>query len=155
MAEKTSGGKFKGLEEFIILKDSVVSYKNQIKIIKNGKIDYNKSSFFILDIPDTLNLGKNIGKINYFSSLPSQKKYLSTVIENQYSDQLIKKDTFSELPNSTGIGIYAHRTGVKKITGEIIEKLIDTINIGNDSLSLSIVEYRKYFEKEVFVKDSI
>lgn len=146
-------GDFIGFEEYIILTDSTTSYKNQTKRMKNGKIDYAKSSFFEISIPDTLKLGKNMGSIDYYSNLGSnQKKYLSVVIENQYSNLEIKKDTFAEYPNSSRFGIYNHKAGPKIIKGEIIEKLINTVEINKDSSELTITEYRKYFKKEVFVK---
>ena len=59
-------GKLKSIEEYLVINDSM--YKNQsILYLKNGKTDLKKSSFFSLEIPDTLKVGKNIGKVSNFA----------------------------------------------------------------------------------------
>ncbi|MDO6519066.1 toxin-antitoxin system YwqK family antitoxin [Zobellia uliginosa] len=145
-------GNFKKVTEYVIIDEGRSSYENQIKTMENGVVNLKKSSFFELNVPDTLFLGKNLGKIDYYSNLKADKKYILVIVENQYSDTEVRRDTFSEDSNSLRFGIYAHKTGSKRIVGEIIEKLVDTTKTNKDSLELVVNEYRKYFEKDVFVQ---
>lgn len=148
-------GGLKSQSEYLIIKDS--TYKNQsIYFYDNGEVDYDLSWFFTLKIPDTIVLGRNRGEIKYYSPLKSEVKYLLAIVENRYSDIVVKKDTFLEEPNFTKIGIYADKVGLKKVTGVLIEELIDIKEEGNsDSSKFTMKRYKKYFEKEVYVKDTI
>lgn len=146
-------GKYKGLEEHVILEDGT-SYVNQFKYFKDDQIDYEKSHFFEVIIPDTLNLGKNIGELKHHSKYTAQKKYLKVIIENQYSENTFKNDTFAEKPDYSRFGIYAPKVGTMKIKGEINEVLVDTKMINIDSATLNIQTRKQYFAREVFVSDN-
>lgn len=148
-------GNLINLNEYILINNDKDSYKNQIKYFKGNKIDYEKSSFFDVEIEDTLFLGKNKGKLVNFSQYNADTKYLYVVIENQYSESEIRKDTFAEKSDGSRFGVFAHKIGPMKIKGEIIETLLDTKNSNTDSSELVIFEYKKFFEKEVYVKDTI
>ena len=139
----------------MIFRDS--TYKNQsIFYDKTGSIKNDVSSFYKIELPDTITLGKNIGRIHYNSNfLKTKEKFLQVIIDNQYSDSEIRKDTFVEDFTNTRFGVFAHKIGTKKITGTIIEKLIYVTEINKDSSELIIKNHKKYFEKTVYVKDAL
>ena len=83
------------------------------------------------------------------------KKYLWIIIENEYPNKVIKKDTFFEEANYSRFGVLANNVGRKKIEGTIVEKTFLTERINEDSLTAYMVTQKKYFEKEVYVKDTI
>ncbi|MGS0528300.1 hypothetical protein ACU8V7_26940 [Zobellia nedashkovskayae] len=87
-------GNFKTTEEYVIIDEGKNSYKNQIKTIENGVVNIQKSSFFELKVPDTLFLGKNVGKIDYHSNLRADEKYILVILENRYSDTEVRKGYF-------------------------------------------------------------
>jgi len=138
-----------------VLRDSM--YKNQtIHFNKNGTIKYDASSFFTIDLPDTLLLGKNAGKLTYNSNFKkASDQILSVIIENEYSDNNIKKDTFGNWTNNIRFGVFAHKTGKKIIRGQTLEKLFYKEILPDSSFKLTINNHKKYFEKEVYVKDTI
>ena len=139
----------------MIFRDS--TYKNQsIFYDKTGSIKNDVSSFYKIELPDTITLGKNIGRIHYNSNfLKTKEKFLQVIIDNQYSDSEIRKDTFVEDFTNTRFGVFALKIGTKKITGTIIEKLIYVTEINKDSSELIIKNHKKYFEKTVYVKDAL
>lgn len=132
------------------------SHLNQkIYLNTNDEIDLDKSSVFTIDIPDTLKLGKNIGRISdYNSGNSSALTLISVVIKNEYESNIIKSDTFSDGSLQPSFGIYAYKKGLMQLEGTIIEQELHETPIGKDSTSLLISQYKRYFEKEVFVKDS-
>ena len=148
-------GKPKSLEEYLVIHDSM--YKNQsLHYMNNGEIDQKNSSFFRLEIPDTIEVGKNIGKVlNYNSNYSSDKYYLSdyhfltVIVENEYENGLIKKDTFSDGSFTPGFGIFARKKGNQTVRGSILEEIV--YDIPSDS-SLVAKEHIKYFERDVFVQ---
>ncbi|MDO6818991.1 hypothetical protein Q4597_07425 [Zobellia sp. 1_MG-2023] len=148
-------GKPKSLEEYLVIHDSM--YKNQsLHYMNNGEIDLKNSSFFRLEIPDTIEVGKNIGKVlNYNSNYSSDKYYLSdyhfltVIVENEYENGLIKKDTFSDGSFTPGFGIFARKKGNQTVRGSILEEIV--YDIPSDS-SLVAKEHIKYFERDVFVQ---
>lgn len=147
-------GNISSEKEYLVLRDSI--YKNQVIFYdKNGDIRRDLSSFYKMEFPDTITLGKNIGRIRYNSNfIKAREKFLQVIIDNQYSDFEVKKDTFVEDFNNTRFGVFAHKKGIKVITGTIIEKLVYVTEINKDSSELIIKTHEKYFEKEVYVKDS-
>jgi hypothetical protein len=116
-----------------------------------GKIDYSKSWFFKVKLPDTIKLGKNRGEIRYYSTKKADDKYLSVIVDNEYSEGVIKRDTFLKEPNYTWFGVFAHKVGKKKVKIRIVEELLVSI----DSANLRHTFHSKYFEKKVYVKDTI
>ncbi|CAA0226078.1 toxin-antitoxin system YwqK family antitoxin [Tenacibaculum maritimum] len=146
-----SSGLLINKNEYKIINNGV--YKNQsIHYSKKGSIIDSISSFYTLKIPDTLKLGKNVAHINYNSNFNADEKHLYIIIDNNYSDSEIKRDTFIEKPNKSRFGIFTHKKGVKMVKGTIIEQLLYKKKINSDSLELKIEEHKKYFEKEVYVK---
>jgi hypothetical protein len=132
-------------------------YKNQSLVFdNNGKLKLESSSYFDLEIPDTIVIGKNIAFVkNYVSDFNNaDERYLSVIIENRYSDNTIKKDTFSDGTLKPFFGIFGYKTGKQIVKGKIEEKILKTEQINKDSSSLTITDHYKYFEKEVFVSDS-
>ncbi len=148
-------GKFKGLEEYVLIDNGKTSYKNQVKNFDQDKIDYDDSSFFEIKLKDTLYLGKNMGKVFNYSNSKADVKYLYIIIDNEYSDSEIIKDTFAESSNQSRFGVYARKVGSMKVRGTIEEKLVSKVNEKTDSSKLVVKSIIKYFEKEVYVKDSI
>lgn len=150
-----SNGKLKSKEEYLILKDSM--YKNQtINYDSNGNIIQGSSSYFNLILPDTLQLGRNIGDLDYHSNFSkTYKKFLDVIIENEYSEKNIKKDTFRYNDETPYFGVFAYKMGKNKIKGTILETLFYVNETGNDSALGRVVTHKKYFEKEVFVKDTV
>ncbi len=144
------------------------TYENQTIIHdSNGVVDKKLSSFFIVNIPDTISLGKsrrNIGFLStynsnitsYFNSKSSSiQKFIWVVIKNKYPENKIKKDTFSDGTFTPKFGIYGSKSGKQKVEGIIIEEVLDEKIFNKDSSTLIIREHKKYFEKEVFVKDTV
>ncbi len=151
-------GKINKKIEWFHLRDS--TYKNQeIHFDLNGKIKKTASSFFELQIPDTIQLGKNIARINNYVSNTNNidKRYLSVIIQNNYPNMGKRIDTFPTLTddsNSPFFGIYAGTTGKRTISGKIEEKTLKSDTINADSISLTISDRYKYFKKEVYISDS-
>ena len=141
-------------KEYVFLGNE--KFLNQkIFLNKNGDTIKNRSFFFNLYLPDTLKLGRNIGELKLNSNNKAQKKYLMVVIENEYGENEIRKDTFLQDENRTWFGVFAYRRGIKMVKGTIIEQLVKTKRLTEDSLQSKIIYNKSYFEKEVFVKDSI
>jgi len=145
-------GSLKEKTEWIIVKDSL--HKNQsIYIDQNGKIKYDESSYFELKIPDTIYLGKNFAKFDYYSNFNVYKKLMYVVVENQYSEREIKLDTFGIEDNDLWFGVYGYKKGKHNIKGQIVEELYEIKNIDNDSAIGTVSEHKKYFEKKVYVSE--
>ncbi|NQY31449.1 MAG: hypothetical protein HRT69_18530, partial [Flavobacteriaceae bacterium] len=120
-----------------------------------GSIDYEKSWFFKIKLPDTIKLGKNRGEIRYYSTKKAENKYLLVIVDNEYSEGIIKRDTFLKEPDYTWFGVFAHKVGKKKVTIRIVEELINPNNMDKDTVNLRFTYHSKYFEKEVYVRDTI
>ena len=109
-----------------------------------------------MEIPDTLLLGKNVGKLYYSSNfINASDKILDVIIENEYLNSEIKLDTFGERPNETRFGVFANKIGYKTIKGSTLETLFYKNRITVDSFNLTIKTHKKYFEKKLYVKDTI
>ena len=146
-------GKVMKKEEFFIDKDIYV--KNQeVFYSQNGKIDYSKSSFFKLNIPDTIKLGKNKLTLNYYNNRDkSDYNFLNVIIKNQYSENEIKNDTFTDGTNNPFFGVYGFKKGDLTINGKIEEKILNETIINKDSSTLTITDKYKFFRKKVYVID--
>lgn len=151
-------GKLNKKIEWFHLRDSI--YKNQeIHFDSNGKIKMAPSAFFELLIPDTIQIGKNIARINNYISNRNDidTRYLSVIIENKYPDVGKKKDTFPTLTddsNSPFFGIYAEKVGKTIVEGKVQEKNLKTERINKDSTELTISTKYRYFRKEIYVSDN-
>lgn len=148
-------GLLKFKKEFKI-NDNLLFLNQDIHYKSNGKIDSLNSSFFKLNIDDTIVLGPNKGTINYYSNIKDYTdRYMYVILENQYSETLIKKDTFTEDIDKLWFGIYAHKVGDLLVTGVIEEQLVYYKKTIKDSAELTIDSKFKYFEKKVYVKDTL
>lgn len=146
-----SDGRLNEKKEILIIDGK--SFLNQlIKYDLKGEIDLKNSSFFELAIEDTLILGRNVGEIFYHhDTLGYQKRYITIIVDNQYSESQVKKDTFVGEESKNWFGIYNHKIGNKTVSGIIEEQLIFDGDNKNSSEYI-IRTSTKYFEKEVFVK---
>lgn len=147
--------KLKNRSQYIKFGDSI--YKNQsVNYNDDGNINKNTSSYFTIKLSDTIPLGKSLGDLYYNTNFNDiEKRELFVIIDNEYNN-VIKKDTFIDVKsNYTFFGIYSDKLGEKIIKGEIIEQLFKYDTVNPKKLSLKILEHRKYFEKEVYVKDTI
>ncbi len=144
-------------EEYWIRNDSVLL--NQYIYFNDNRIDKLKSSYFYLKIPDTIYLGKNVAQLDFNSRFKNaDRRLLNVTIKNQFSDSLIKKEVFGDNNNidSPKFGIFAHKTGKKIIKGYTSELATYRRKIGNsDSIEAEIIKDKKFFIKEVYVKDTI
>ena len=148
-------GKVNKKIEWFGINDSI--YPNQeIFYDDYGNIKIDPSNYFELQIPDTLQIGKNIARIDNYVSGDNDidTRYLFVLIENTYSDLGKKIDTFTYGSQNPFFGINAEKTGKKIVEGRIKEQTLKTDTIEGDSLSLVIKEHYKYFKKEVYVSDS-
>jgi hypothetical protein len=148
-----SAGKLSKKIEYLMVENK--PYINQEIFFDNeGNINYPVSSFFRLHINDTLSFGKNIGKVDYFSnSKDFDLQFIYIIIENEYSNGLTKKDTFTDDINKLWFGVNAYKTGKLKIKGIIQEELAREKLINGDSSELVITKKNQYFEKDVYVTE--
>ena len=140
-------------KEFWYSKVKSKTFENQ-KILYDqlGNILYERSNFFKINLNDTIFLGRNIGTVVCFSEHLNKDYLSSVVVQNRYVENKIKMDTFvGDIKNKPMIGVLANKTGNKLIKGFILERVFSEKN--NDSLI--ITHYRRYFEKKVFVKDTV
>jgi hypothetical protein len=116
--------------EYIVIRDSI--YKNQSYFFdSNGKIKIGPSTFFQLEIPDTLKIGKNIARVkkyvtnyNKTDDFLTSKNLLTVIVDNHYSEKEIRKDTFSDGTLKPFFGIYCYKTGKQKIKGILKETIL-------------------------------
>ena len=119
----------------------------------NNKVE-NKNDLFEFLIPDTISLGKHIARISKYKRLLKQEKeYLLTVIvENQYENSEIKKDTFSDGTLNPFFGIYGYKLGHQKIILTVEEKILEE-NLEGDDLPLIIKNVYYDYTIELIVVD--
>lgn len=130
------------------------------KIVENQSIYYSdeekinreKSSYFVIELKDTLSLGKSIGKIKYFSKFLKNERYLSVVIDNLYGKDIVKKDTFAYNQDSLRFGVYAYKKGELNIKGELIETILNEKYLGGGKSELEVLKIKKFFNKKVYIK---
>ena len=126
-----------------------------IRYKENGEIDTINSNFFVLKIPDTLKLGKNVADIELYTyNKKYDTRYSYVIIENTYSDSKIQLDTFGDIKGNFQFGIFAKDPGRMKIKGKIYEEiLLEETPINKDSVSIELIKTASFFEKEVFVEN--
>ncbi len=122
-----------------------------IRYTEKGKIDSVNSSFFKININDTLPQGPNIASANLYTfNKPFDVRSSSIIIENTYPDGTTKKDTFTDNFKNLEFGIYGSHKGSLKINGKIVE----TILCKDDPKGyFSEIELTSYFEKDVYISD--
>ncbi|HEX8269336.1 MAG TPA: hypothetical protein VF581_05550 [Flavobacterium sp.] len=144
-------GHIRNKSEYLIVNDS--NYKNQsINFTEGGDTVYSTSSYFKLKVPDTLFLGKNVGRIKYNSNFKkADLQFIHIIIDNQITEGIIQRDTFNEEPGETRFGIYAHKVGEKVVEGVILETVLEKRLLKGDSAELKTKHHKKLFKKKVFV----
>ena len=140
--------------EFFIVDNE--EYLNQFKVYdKNGKIKEEESSFFTINLFDTIQIGKNVGRLNYYS-IPTKdsERRLYVIIDNEYEGGVIKKDTFYIENGENRFGVYAYKSGKLTIKGTILDRelYVRELDKERDSFGLEFNDLYKYFKKEVYVK---
>jgi hypothetical protein len=136
--------------EFISSRKNTVN--QLIRFNAKGDTIKDSSRFYKLHIPDTLYVGKNIGRLEYFSDSKVKDKFYEVLVNNQISDKVIHNDTFPQEQSITRFGIYAHKEGHKTVEGVILETIMQTNEIGNDSLEFIERQRKILFKKKVYVK---
>ncbi|MBU2997468.1 hypothetical protein KO500_13550 [Cellulophaga baltica] len=145
-------GVLAGKSEFLLheskfLKNQSIIYNN------NGSINDSLSYYFKINIPDTIPLGKSLGKLELYKSLiKSEKLYIWVIIDNEYKDNIIVKDSFSDGSLKPKFGIFSSKVGLKKVKGEVYEVAFTK---EKDSMNEFMNIDKKFFEKIVYVKDTI
>ena len=150
-----ASGHLRSKIEYKIIND--ICYENQgIYYRNNNSIDSDLSSFFTIEIADTLNLGKNLGQIKrYNTNFKGDDNLLSVIVKNRYSVNEVKNDTFSDGTLTPSFGIFALKKGKQKVNIILLEEVLIEVRIKKDSSVIRILKHKKYFEKEVYVKDTI
>lgn len=140
--------------EFFVIDNK--EYLNQFKIYdKKGIIKKEESSFFTINLPDTIQKGKNEGRLNYYSiSNKGSERHLYVIIDNEYEGEIVKKDTFYISKDKNRFGVYAYKSGKLNVKGTILDRelYVRELNREKDSFGLEFKDYYKYFEKEVYVQ---
>ena len=134
--------------EWVIARDS--AYKNQSLYFNNrGELKEELSTYFELDIPDTIIVGRNIAKVkDYSRNFNNDKTLLTVIVYNQYSENEIRKDTFSDGTMLPFFGVYGNKPGKQLIKGELIETIL---SYNADSTTIKMLDHYKYFEKDIYV----
>lgn len=141
-------GKMTKKEQYKVFDDNTI-YKNQTILYTHDKVDEEKSSYFFIDLPDTVKLGKSIGRITkYSSNYLADKHLIYVVVNNKYSDFETRKDTFSDGTLKPIFGINTYKEGSQKIDGFIVEEIINLIS--KDTLDYKT--HKKYFVKSVYAQ---
>lgn len=143
--------------EFFIFDNK--EHLNQFKVYdKNSKIKQEESSFFTLDLSDTIQIGENAGRLNY-NSIPGKdsEKHLYVIIDNEYEGGIKKNDTFYIENDKNRFGVYAYKPGFLNVKGTILYRELYVLELDKerDSFGLEFKDHYKYFEKEVYVRDTI
>jgi hypothetical protein len=142
--------------EIITLDGKEVS--NQvIRFNRDRQIDTLNSRFFDLQIDDTLSLGRNVGTVNsYTYNKDYDEIYSYVIIENKYTASETRLDTFGNNHKNVMFGIFVNRIGKQIVKGEIFEQyLLPETVVAKDSVTIDLIEIHSYFEKEVFIKDTL
>lgn len=145
--------------EFITFENK--AYANQeITYDANGKIIDSLSDYFVFKIPDTIKKGKTKIKSYYNKYFTPKSDVFICIgydINKDFSNlSKVRIDTFYvENPKKGWFGLRYETVGKKTIRGFIYEKNFEIIdNLKNkDSSSLILNEHKKFFEKEVYVRE--
>ena len=135
--------------EVLNISDSL--FVNQKIIFDNtDEIDSTNSKFFTINIPDTLTRGPNMGIAELYTfNKPYESRASSVIIENQYPDGSVVKDTFFGNPEKLEFGVFASEGGIKTIKGEISEILLTRDGEGNGHK----IKVTSFFSEDIFVKE--
>lgn len=148
-----NNGNLKKEKEYILTEDSLSLLNQWISYDLKGQINYDKSEFFKINLPDTINKGINIGSLDYYTNSKGSKSYLFVVIENEYKNK-ITKDTFADKFDYTEFAIVMNEIGQQTIEGDIIEQILSFKKKKNDSSEMTIETKSKRFTKSIFVENN-
>ena len=114
----------------------------------------NQTDIFEFKIPDTISLGKHIGRITKYkrNKNPDFDYLLSVIVSNQYEDSKRKTDTFSNGTLNPFFGINGFKTGTQEIKFVIEEQIIEPYVKENDSF-LGITKLYHQYDKRIIVVD--
>ena len=106
----------------------------------------NQTDLFEFKIPDTISLGKHIGRITKYKRIKKQNidYLLSVIVSNQYEDSKIKMDTFSNGTLNPFFGINGFKTGTQEIELLIEEQIIEPYEKDKDSFLGITKIYHEY-----------
>ena len=130
----------------------IVGCKEKEPVSENKDSEIGQFKFII---SDTLAYGKNLARIaEYHRNLKENESTLiAVIIKNELEDGTTKIDTFSDGLKTPFFGISKYQTGKHKIEIKIEEKILRTITLPNDSMSLEIKDIYYTYEFDVFVMD--
>jgi hypothetical protein len=114
----------------------------------------NQTDLFEFKIPDTISLGKHIGRITKYkrNKKPNYDYLLSVIVSNQYEDSKIKTDTFSNGTLNPFFGINGFKTGTQEIKLIIEEQIIEPYKKDKDSF-LGITKLYHQYDSRITVVD--
>lgn len=138
--------------EFILRQN--ISYLNQeIYYSPNGKVDLTRSSYFDISVPDTISIGKSIGKLKYYTNPQKNYKtrFVYIIVDNETNEGKARKDTFTDNIENLWFGIETYKKGSFRLRGKIEEE-ISYLEYSKDSSTLKINTTNKYFDKMIWVK---
>jgi hypothetical protein len=95
----------------------------------------NQTDLFEFKIPDTISLGKHIGRITKYkrNKKPNYDYLLSVIVSNQYEDSKVKTDTFSNGTLNPFFGINGFKTGTQEVELIIEEQILEPYEKDKDS----------------------
>lgn len=95
---------------------------------------------FKIELKDTLIVGENYGKIIDYKPTKSDFRCLvSIIIENEYENGKVIRDTFSDGTLNPWFGVYAAQKGELTIRGKLMEEIL------NDKVNDSILRIERTF----------
>jgi hypothetical protein len=114
----------------------------------------NQTDLFEFKIPDTISLGKHIGRIIKYkrNKKPDFDYLLSVIVSNQYEDSKVKTDTFSNGTLNPFFGINGFKTGTQKIKLIIEEQILEQYEKDKDSF-LGITKLYHQYDARITVVD--
>jgi hypothetical protein len=137
----------------IILSLLILMFLVSCKKEQQEENKYENPKFELL-IPDTLKVGKTFGKVNKYSGIQKRDDVLLTVIvDNEYENNEIRKDTFSDGTLSPFFTIIRNQKGKHQVNFIIEEKILNETTISKDSSVLKITTINHYYSFEFIVSD--
>ncbi|WP_132705752.1 hypothetical protein [Winogradskyella wandonensis] len=114
----------------------------------------NQTDLFEFKIPDTISLGKHIGRISRYkrNKKPNCDYLLSVIVSNQYEDLKVKTDTFSNGTLKPFFGINGFKTGTQEIELIIEEQILEPFEKDKDSF-LGITKLYHQYDLRITVID--
>ena len=113
-----------------------------------------QTDLFEFTIPDTISLGKHIGRITKYkrTKIPNRDYLLSVIVTNRYEDSKIKTDTFSNGTLNPFFGINGFKTGTQEIEFVIEEQILELYEKDKDSF-LGITKLYHQYDARITVVD--